>query len=1834
MDIIEPSRLPSLGPRAVTILSHLDETRIVELDKTNFAKLYPFETLFNLKQRIAATLGTSAPNQLFIALETIPNHFKPLEFTWPFLKADGLLNPQDSTVLRQPDSRIYEDDAKKAVFPTLYSGVTLDSTLFNIPNPIVHVWTLESLLQADQPLTEPIFEGFVKLYFPQLRAVPKTLRMDKTAAQTLNDYRDYIEKRFERLEQGVTSATVQDAEQPELTKLYIYKSILPQAPGYTSSLLELKFYEMTPSPSKPFLRFFSEKDRVPSIVKVATNKDGKPLITNEKLLDSLMADKPSTDMGAMILIKLPIQDSKVLGICWTIRIYEDGSAEMYIGAPRRGVSVSAATTKKAYSVLADMLKGTPWETITSANLKLCELTAEYEFNTNLAGRKPGKVELVNRVDTFSPLFSIDPPFEGETPPAALVLRYKGVSNYVQSSDPIMNYLTLLYLNLGSKTDADVPKGAYIKALVKEFGISATEAAQAEDDWLSRHSERVIMYKSETGDDLRVKELAIRDAKCSAKQPKTLEEDTTVAAYNVGAAIRIYNEHPKYRILITGCETQRDLERMLTLMTLFLSESAESLQVAKSSEESAAVVETEAAVAEMTAPEAPAELEQAFDMQLLDMLGNQEAAEEDEDEDEEEEEDKDEMEEEAAQAPRTVAAPTALAPDEKVEKIVKEWYLNKLKSRDHDLFEYTDTSEARTVLYSRQCQPARTRQPNVLSKEAYRRAKELYGDKVRWIEVPLAPRLEKAYKAVVGTAVDQRKGSSADILENEKIVLEAGFPLKPNKKGQKSITEVDKSLSKHKDEIIRLIQKQESLPIWIVTQTGTDTKHINNYICTEFWCVRDDLPLLESEYEGTVGYDGKPKAPKSCPFCRGTKLTNPLEPAIGETVLQRPTSTPTSGKVAKYSGFLDDIHHPDKFALPCCFLEPKHLSVPEGAKSAVKNDEPERVEPDESVEESAELPVEPVTEPAASIQTKDIVNRSKPFSPTARTWYIPNQNVLGRIKLDWFELEKGAIAVPPASVNKFIGQNPDDFLTKNRGVGQQETNSHLLPYRENKTAAQAFIRYGIGHSQRMPGNNFFALLAWADYATNEFALHRDDNAIQSEELVQATITAKMSGAQEPFIARAFEQANYGTLIHEFATTKTTATTGDIQAWCQMMNLLPTDGGEIPAAAKAFYYAWHQFKAYVADTKTPKELRLWESLLAIPGVFTKHGVLLVRIRVPKNKNEEPKLLCPQFGISIYNKEYPPYFLFLVEDEVTGNYDPLILYDGKTETDKKMYGVLHFQSVGMETLPPKIKVPLQQFIEDYISEEGCGRSAPSVHPWLPVRQMEFPPPSLSDLNSIKTPQKLLRDRSNRLVGTIEVQEDKTKLYTPCVDDGLILPQCTSVYGEESLFPPPTIETVYKNYFTNMSTCDIKSVKAEGLLPKALRINEANTEYIGLDLLCGITIPIAPLPRDAPILKESCYSNLLAEPALLLKAGLEPWRADLALMTPTAPIKSLEAATKEEELEEAYQHLRITLSEFIAGNFQDPADKEQGRKLKAQIEALRQARRRLPLFELQRRLDALLYPYVKQWVKRDDARPAAKPSVLRRECTQITKATDCIEGCSWSEDAAPLRQCLIHTTSTERYKSVDPVHLMSARLTDELLRTFGRAMEILNHTVSRLKPLQSNEFRYENSSLLFSAIGRGTQLLYDILGYSKRQPTDYTAGLTYPEEVGIDESSIELPEDWKEVMYRIVVSPYLALDKRAFLNQVMQLAKFIKPDQIFNGTQEEWIALAKALQVNVIRTQYNSAKGRIEASHDIIEESKAEIPNYVVLDVNGIPLQNRITTGFTFREDELPESIVMIVN
>jgi len=69
--------------------------------------------------------------------------------------------------------------------------------------------------------------------------------------------------------------------------------------------------------------------------------------------------------------------------------------------------------------------------------------------------------------------------------------------------------------------------------------------------------------------------------------------------------------------------------------------------------------------------------------------------------------------------------------------------------------------------------------------------------------------------------------------------------------------------------------------------------------------------------------------------------------------------------------------------------------------------------------------------------------------------------------------------------------------------------------------------------------------------------------------------------------------------------------------------------------------------------------------------------------------------------------------------------------------------------------------------------------------------------------------------------------------------------------------------------------------------------------------------------------------------------------------------------------------------------------------------------------------------------------------------------------------------------------------------------------------------------------------------------------------------------------------------------------------------------------MKVNILKTHYNSITSQIEVSpSDMISEGAGDIQTYIILDVNGVPFQNRKTTGFTFRENELPASIKMALD
>lgn len=1789
-DIRNPPRIESFHPFTIQIVQHnaIDNTETFNLDN-----IFPFETLFNLKQRItlrnidSTTKKLWLPSQMFLAIETESSIFQSIEFRWDFQST--FQNPFDATVLGKPNSHIYKHGERVPITPSLFSGITIETALPK-EQRVIHIWNLGSIATATGysypgDISDDVFFGFLHLYFPMVQskedifdAFEPISTIDTEAFDIVVAHRKYVSERLEKLESMLRSDDI--LEPPVLNELLDLHYSLPKKKSFGKGFLELKFYEMVPTQAMPFIRFFPANVREMPVTKLYSVSGGISAIENKKLLNKLLDDQPPLKLGSVILIKAPIYHSDAPpGTTWTIRIFEDGSAELSIGAPRKNQPLSGPVLAEAFRILPTMLENTPW--LPTMELELSQISAYYKFTSSLE-EKPNSDELKKRLDLFLPFFSRE---KGVDPTAQMNLRYKTVSNYVRDTDPIMDYITTLYLR-DAVTSADTKHfHSYVEELIKEFGISRKSAAHYVDSWVSYHSDQLLVAKNKI-----------------------------VFERNIGSAISVYNDHPNYRFLLTNVESKIDLSRILALLTVLTQNQSEILRVSESMKEEAKVDAVITAVEDQISMEKGVESDKEegedddaneWSFAMASRMPHEAEGEEDEEADAEAE-----VKTETEVAPLPTGT-EILKPTDIIASLGEEWYLNTLKQKNTGLF---------AKGYSRVCQANAGKQPNVMDFATYKRARLFYKDEVFWIESPLSQQ-NLFLLQFVSSTVDERvkpvnsnNMSISEMLEAEKQALRLGFPLKKDISVYTTIKKPAQPDPVVKSEIDELIKKQKSKPLWTVVRAGSDFDKPNYYLCSELWCVKDNLPLIPSEFEGTVSRrfnkDGTPmeKEPNSCPICGGTILENMKEPGRGQTVVQRKQAG--SSKLQKYAGFTKVIN-PKGFALPCCFADPNNQSLPEDIQPIPKK----QIMDDEVVHD--------VIVKKKSVVLPDKENRNRPFSSSKKglssknDWYIPNQNILGRIVDRWSFLDKGSVSVPSTAVNTLLGQNPSTFLTEKGGVLQGSINSQLKPN------AHAFVQYGLGNSLRHQGINLISLLAYAEYATAYTSQPDDSLFIRSND----AILTKMFDEKAIEMFHAFQTANYGSLVHEFSAPDQNINAemdGEFKAWYSSV------AGKVSAGQRAYYtnlyIAWNNFKNYVYDKDEPKDLRLWESLFAQKGLLTKTGFVLVRIIVPKNPNDEARIECPKFGISFKDQQSRPPLLFILQDSVTGLYDPLVLYDGVSKDEKRLLGVLQETMPIFGMLSQRIKEPLQAFLTKYYQPyEGCARTASPIHPWMPVRDATRVP-KLGELiasasyNWIRIIS-LLRDRSNRLVGVIIYnrpygkQELAVPFYIPCVDDGTILPGTPSVYGEdEDALPRSSLKEIMELLIGKQNVISEHKLAHSfpGLEPA--RLSSDGRNIIAVELKCGATIPCAPITLMTKLDKSDVHKRLPILPTVEFKDDM-PWETDIAILGSTSEDDKSLGQTDEEVLEESYQHLRISISNWLNEN-------PKGRKVRTQIELLRQARKRLPLFELQKRLDILLTPIVSSFLTENGER---QPFLLRRDCLQIKKEKACVAGCSWSDG-----RCLIHTTQTPRY--LEPLRVLTARLADELLRTFGEAAEILEQHVSYLKPIAKDQIVKEGDTLMFSAFGRGDESLYDKLGYSRRRPGTYTRALTYPEEVSKSEIEIATHTGLEEWGFQ---KPVFGADiSRDPLNKIVSILVYMTGKSIdeiereigpFTGSNANWTLLANMLEVNIIFTEYNNQQ--IKPAEIIRRQPISS--QYIILDPDGIPLLHIQSKKYIVADKDLPSVI-----
>jgi hypothetical protein len=1102
------------------------------------------------------------------------------------------------------------------------------------------------------------------------------------------------------------------------------------------------------------------------------------------------------------------------------------------------------------------------------------------------------------------------------------------------------------------------------------------------------------------------------------------------------------------------------------------------------------------------------------------------------------------------------------------------YINYLLKADDTLFKFTSVSKEYKA-YTTICQRAQHRQPYVLSPIKYKDVKDKYEGRVHMIEYPLSDYNAEVVRFVSSTADERRKYNKKSKKEKEAMEihgLRLGVPLIGN---ESFLGDAASSM------VIELIKEQQQKELWVFARAGSSSP--NYYVCSKLWCATDQIPVLESEYEGDIMRNGaKKKLIPSCPFC-------------GEqNVIERKDNN-------IYVGYFNKIKHPEQYILPCCFKSPDKLELP---KEAIPIPSPPKgLEP---------VYPEPLTDTEGSTKQTD---KLKDLGAAFKRIQSSSVYILRSATI----LTAGTIGVVPAPIDSILGQSVDSYTTVIKGNPKLQSNPH------------AFIRFGIYGDGYSNGQNFLQFLSYLLFVTARIG--RGAPGISTTSIMQPNDLFKwLSVTRMVDFARAFEAANYGTLVHEFhnpaepdpGMVGSPSTALEFQGWMGKMQLETADRAHVIR----FFKAWMRFVRYLKDPYEMKELRLWDGLLSTPGLFSKDGIVVARI-IPIYSKEGDALskivkgdiTCAPFGISQRTREGTPCLVPIYYLESQSVIEPLLYMEDTTSYS----GAIHPTSVTGYSADSRKKLLdlYYQYLQPIV---GCGRPIPPIHAWLATTVSLVRLGILIDILQDKkeyTIRSILRERTNRVVGVL-VEETHDLYYIPVSDDGTIDTRFPSNYDIEAL-PLPSYPKALAFYTKLSSTFSV-------LKPSRIRYKEMDVKtYVQLDLDKNIQIPIEPFEEGVHTvsLPSESIINLAQEvdSILLRKADEESMKL----------MKEVEL-NPEELLEEAYQYLRISLSNWLI---------REGHGVATQLELLRNARSKLPLYELRKRGDLLLHGIVQSWITTKGEYEI--PPLLRQDCI-LLKEGECSGMCSWSDG-----RCKIHAPV---YGSVrDPVNILTARLVDELLRTNGSAYEVLQkkeRRVSRLRP--PTGIIKEGDTLIVSFDGRGRKELYEQLGLTVRHPTTYTQGYRYPEEVSAEELGREiatesgLPVAWEDAGWArsgelpdiirklpelqdailrelLVTAEGTKLTYAAFEKEL----KHLRPShssESFSWSEEDLQHLAVILDVNIILTMKNVRTGMVEVK-DIIRSSS---PQYLLLDDQNIPLLFHPSGGEPIRFvelDQLPEEV-----
>lgn len=1603
-DLINPSLLPSLKNDYELKVYIVRDPLRPPREPTKLRSIFPFSTIEDVKREIWLHEDgdlDALPKFQFVGIL----RGNPYEEDYPqtgqkYYSADSYYyDATDRPIqLKSPlellrsgtevDDRFVDTDGRLQPLKITKRDRTKLETIFQDEEdaPVLHCYFLSGLINYGNliaPISEFDFNGRLAPYFPAYGAdsVLTPTEEDRTFAQTLEAYargkrqtQEAINRFIEENQEKLRSLT--------LTAIQYLRLAWKQRSGKFKGSQGL-FYNIAANDRRPFIRFLPV--------------DGTPLtklyspggltvvdsISIENIKSWAQEKAPLSDKD-YVFFKVLLSKSATAAassLFGTLRVQEDGTGDFIVMPPKNLRKLDPSTDlRDLENAITEAIDKTGFEGEVAT---LEEASTNVYLSLEADARKISKADMRTRVKRFSAFFQEIDPLPNEQP--LIMLRYKGVSNFA-NEDSVASFITQI-ISKNIQGGVEIDRLNLRKQVADEFGLEEQEAKGRIDAWFAARSQFGV-------------------ANAEKNEIKQLT--------NSGIDIAVFEQHPYYFFHIYRAQGNEDLKRIYTLLSTLLSANPSELAGAEevSAEVQTAVetfvdeegdlvspespVEPKSAVAEL-AP--PVQVEEEGDEDLGDFLAyavgdEEETAQEDAQNPYEApiapsipelppptEQDKPGeggIEVVAETKPKikfkikkTATAAAAAAPEEPAaapplqdEGPIKagSFLIDRLKKLDKDLFAYKKPTKADKSIkhYSSGCQAQDDRQPLGITSLEYKIMKERYEKdidegKIFFMEYPIS-----------GTNNPETPPRDAEIVN--------------------------------------------------ILKYGSDPAHQNYFLCPKYFCIRDNMPLIESEYIGVVDRQGKRKPAQTCPFCHGKRIADKNVAVKGETVYVR-KNKPKTDKPHLFIGMLTKQRTPQGLSQPCCFGDPVELRKTQAYFTHIRE-----------YDESQEPPAPAATTAPVQQKTRKLIVTTKSVVEMQDINYqilknnLHSQYIVGPEK---YPLEPGKVGIAAPALDAYLGQLSSSFVE--RSAVRQE----LTPN------AKGFLRIGVSNSAQR--RNISILAALAPY------------------LLTVDTPEQVAG----FIWRAvmppiFQNLNFGNLVLEFydPAFEDPATDNELKEWVKNW----FDVQDLSKNRDHFLRLWKSYNKFISllkDVEAGKlvrfqfELRHFVHMLAEPGILTTRGITFVVLEysgLPVDPATTISVKCPLQGFNSY--AHANNDIGFITHSSQGAWEPLVYTENTPAKGEDMPvhdGTYLFQASRFNQYPETVRARITEFRQKCNSSGlGAFTATTGVDPksLIPKYKLLY--------QVLMTPEGLLRDAYNHLVGAVfEYPKSKRRshVYVPFADDG-------TLFNITRKFIDPQ-EKKFEIKRVHYGFDDMNAAQTDGVI-KFYRefIAERFSLYKGYDIK---RIVIFNNKRYAVQLENGILipASAISEPTefpdvpVINAQGKDPeWYIDTMIAAPKEEESTSGFAAdkilylKRREAEEVYNHLRLTFANYVASP-------EAGPQLRQQIRSII-SRTDLDLYERRKRLEIRIGSMILAWLTPTDSF-SPKSTLLRIDCN-IQDKGQCDNFCIWKETE---QRCSIHSPNTILLggkEEVNAPRFFMLRLIDELLRIPTKQRQLLNKDVPYL--------------------------------------------------------------------------------------------------------------------------------------------------------------------------------------